>query len=74
MRFTPFAGPENPVKHGENAKVAKSTRVCPPTTPPFLSCANPQAHNQKLSRANRYENDKWIYKGMCDLNCSVSFS
>ena len=31
MRFTPFTGPENPVKHGENAKVAKSTRVCPPT-------------------------------------------
>ena len=28
-------GPKNTVKHGENAKVAKSTRVCPPTNPPF---------------------------------------
>ena len=24
---------------------------------PFKTCANPQAHNQKLSRANRYENE-----------------
>ena len=24
-------GPKNPTKHGKNAKVAKSTRVCPPT-------------------------------------------
>ena len=31
MRFTPFTGPKNPIKHGKNAKVAKSTRVCPPT-------------------------------------------
>ena len=33
MRFTPFTGPENPVKHVKSAKVAKSTRVCPPTGP-----------------------------------------
>ena len=31
MRFTSFTGPKNPTKHGKNAKVAKSTRVCPPT-------------------------------------------
>ena len=31
MRFTSFTGPKNPSKHGKNAKVAKSTRVCPPT-------------------------------------------
>ena len=24
---------------------------------PFKACANPQAHNQKLSRANRYQNE-----------------
>ena len=35
MRFTPFTGPKNPTKHGKNAKVAKSTRVCPPKFPPF---------------------------------------
>ena len=32
---------------------------------PFGTCANPQAHNQKLNRANRYENEiiilrKWF--------------
>ena len=36
MRFTPFTGPKNPVNHGKNAKVAKSTRVCPPTRSPFM--------------------------------------
>ena len=37
MRFTPFTGQKKPIKHGKNAKVAKSTRVCPPTFPPFQS-------------------------------------
>ena len=31
MRFTSFTGPKSPTKHGKNAKIAKSTRVCPPT-------------------------------------------
>ena len=31
MRFTSFMSPKNPIKQGKNAKVAKSTRVCPPT-------------------------------------------
>ena len=31
MRFAPFTGPKHPIKHGKNAKVAKSTRVCSPT-------------------------------------------
>ena len=35
MRFTSFTGPKSPTKHGKNAKVAKSTRVCPPTGPPW---------------------------------------
>ena len=30
MRFKSFTGPKNPIKQGKNAKVAKSTRVCPP--------------------------------------------
>ena len=35
---------------------------------PFKTCANPQAHNQKLNRANRYENEMvYTYR---DLNCS----
>ena len=37
MRFTAFTGPQNPcVNHGKNAKVAKSTRVCPPTGAPSV--------------------------------------
>ena len=36
MRFTSFTGPKNPTKHGKNAKVAKSTRVCPPTLTEFF--------------------------------------
>ena len=35
---------------------------------PFKTCANPQAHNVFLSRANRYEN-KMVYTYR-DLNCS----
>ena len=35
---------------------------------PFKTCASPQAHNQKLNRANRYENEMVLtYR---DLNCS----
>ena len=34
MRFTSFTGPRNPIKQGKNAKVAKSTRVCPPIQGP----------------------------------------
>ena len=34
----------------------------------FKTCANPQAHSQKLNRANRYENEMVLtYR---DLNCS----
>ena len=34
----------------------------------FKTCANPQAHNQKLRRANRYESEMVLtYR---DLNCS----
>ena len=35
---------------------------------PFKTCANRQAHNQKLSRANRYENE--MVETYRDLNCS----
>ena len=35
---------------------------------PFKTCANPEAHNQKLSRANLYENE--MVKTYRDLNCS----
>ena len=34
----------------------------------FKTCASPQAQNQKLSRANRYENE--MVKTYRDLNCS----
>ena len=39
MRFTPFTGPKNPIKHGENANFAKSTRVYPPTGAPSQETA-----------------------------------
>ena len=35
---------------------------------PFKTCVNPQAHNQKLSRANRYENQ--MVSTCRDLDCS----
>ena len=35
---------------------------------PFKTCANPQAHNQKLSQANVYENE--MVETYRDLNCS----
>ena len=34
----------------------------------FKPCANPQAHNQELRRANRYENE--MVQTYRDLNCS----
>ena len=35
---------------------------------PFKTSANPQAHNQKLNRANRYENK--MVEAYRDLKCS----
>ena len=35
---------------------------------PFKTCANPQAHDLLLSRANRYENE--MVSTYRDLNCS----
>ena len=36
---------------------------------PFKTCTNPQAHNQKLSRANVYGNE--VVKTYRDLNVQV---
>ena len=35
---------------------------------PFKTCANPQRHNQKLNKANRYENE--MVETYRNLNCS----
>ena len=53
MRFTSFTGPKNPTKHGKNAKVAKLTRVCPPTGASFSGLKGGvalQVASWKLSR------------------------
>ena len=34
MRFTPFMGPPNPIKHGKNAKVANRPVFAPPQATP----------------------------------------
>ena len=41
---------------------------------PFKTCANPQAHNQKLVRANVYENEMvWTYRDLNRSGASPTF-
>ena len=53
MRCASFTGPKNPTKHGTNAKVAKSTRVCPPTICYSQKPGNRRNFEKKRSRSEK---------------------
>ena len=62
MRFTSFTGPKSPAKHGKNAKVAKSTRVCPPTCSPSLKINSCGKLNHKMADSRAASQKRCVFE------------